>query len=201
MSDPTEKDIKEIASLFGTPVAIPGEFARWMADQFALAVPSIPITQLFGARSIERLFAIETDSITVSGGTETTLFTTPIPGKSIAQNGRLKLQMPITLQDSAGTRQGLLRVKLNGSTILSHPIVAQATAADPQDLIVHVWNRDQYDSQVVESRWLYTKQWAPATVDLAAEATLTVTYQHTSGDANDILVRKAAFATLYNPSD
>lgn len=196
-----EKQIQEIEALFGKTILIPGEFARWMADQFALAVPSIPITQLFGARSIERLFDVETDAITVSGSAETTIYETTLPAKSIAENGRLRVIMPITLQDAAGTRVGNMRVKLNGSTVLTHPVRAFSASADPQDLRATIWNHDAYTRQTVEGRWFFTRQCGFSTVDLSLDATLTITFQFTSGDANDILVRKAAFATLYNPSD
>lgn len=197
----TEKEIREIEALFGAPARIPREFSSWMADQFALAVPSIPISQLFGARSIERLFDIQTNSITVSGATETTIYETTIPGKSVAQNGRLKVVMPITLQDAAGAASATARVKLNGTTLHTQPMRAFFPTPDPSSLDVYVWNRDKYDLQVIESRWFYRKFWSPAAVDLSLDSTLTITAQFTGGDANDILVRKAAFASLYNPSD
>ena len=93
------------------------------------------------------------------------------------------------------------RVKLNGSTVHTHPLRAFFAAPDPNQLTIQIWNRDQYNSQIVETRHSFTMAWSPATVDLSLDATLTVTFQFTGGDANDIFVRKAAFASLYNPSD
>jgi hypothetical protein len=72
MTEIDAQQIKEIEALFGKPVSIPGEFARWMSEQFALSVASIPITQLFGARRFERLFYVDTTAMNASGGTEQT---------------------------------------------------------------------------------------------------------------------------------
>ena len=196
----TEDEIKSIEAVFGKVGAIPDSFVSWMVDQFALAVPSIPISQLFGARTIERIFDIETDAVTVSGGTETTIYSVAVPGKTIAQNGLLKVVMPITLEDAAAAVSATARVKLGGATVHSHPMRAFFAAASAEDFHVYLYNFGSYASQVVESRWLYTKQASFAAVDLSVDTTLSVTFQFSGGDANDVFVRKAAFASLYNPS-
>lgn len=196
----TEDDIKSIEAVFGKVGAIPDTFVAWMTDQFALAVPSIPINQMFGARTIERLFDIKTDSLSVSGGTETEIYSVPLPGKTIAQNGLLKLKIPITLEDAAAAASATARVKLNGTTVHSQPMRAFLTTPDPEDLEVYLHNLNTYTSQVIETRWFFRRFASFASVDLSLDATLSVTFQFTGGDANDIFVRKGVFATLYNPS-
>lgn len=196
-----EKQIAEIQQLFGSTIKIPGEFARWMADQFALAVPSIPISQLFGARTVERLIDAQTSSVTITGGTETEFYSLLLAGKSIAQNGCLKIVIPFTIQDSAPNGQCVLRVKINGTTVHSHQILAFLSTPDPEQMSVYIWGHDQYARQTVQTSWLYTKAWSPATVDLSVPFTVSVTFQNNGGGGSDVFIRKAAFASLYNPSD
>lgn len=196
-----EQDIQDIRDLFGRPTLIPSVFKKWMVDQFALAIPSIPMSQLFGARAIERLIDVNTTSQTVSGGTETEIYSLLLPGKTIARNGRLRIEIPCTIQDAAATRQGYMRVKLGGNTIVSQPIVAQFASANPDRVGVSIWNLGSYAAQAAESFWGYRTTAAFPTVDLSVDTTLTITIQFTSGDADDIFVKKAVFATIFNPAE
>lgn len=196
----TEADIEDIKSLFGRPMLVPAEFRKWMVDQFALAIPSIPLSQLFGARVIERMIDVNTTSQTVSGGAETGIYSLLLPGKSIAQNGRLRIEIPCTLQDAAASRQGYMRVKLNGNTIVAQPIIAQFAAPTATRLGVSIWNLNSYSSQTAQSFWDFRTTAAAAAVDLSVDATLTITFGFTAGDADDIFVKKAVFTTIFNPA-
>lgn len=197
----TEKDISDITSFFGRMLLIPPEFKRWMVDQFALAIPSIPLSQLVGGRSIERIIDINTDVVSVSGDTEQTIYTLPLRGKTIAENGRLKIDLAVTMQDAAAAHSATMNVKIDGVTIGTITQRASFATPDPIRAGVIIWNRGSYSSQVVETilNNVFRTIAFPA-ADLSVDSVLTVTVDWISGDADDIFVKKSAIATVYNPT-
>ena len=195
-----EKDIQDIGSFFSRVLLIPAEFKRWMADQFALAIPSIPLSQMVGGRSIERIIDIETTQVSVSGDTEQTIYTLPLRGMTIAKNGRLRIDLAVTMQDAAAAHFATMFVKINGVTIGQITQQAFFATADPMRGAVYIWNRGSYSAQVVECVLNNViRTIAFPTTDLSVDTTLTITVDWASGDANDIFVKKSAVATVYNP--
>jgi hypothetical protein len=195
-----EKDAQDINSFFGRVLLIPSEFKRWMVDQFALAVPSIPMSQLVGGRSIERIIDISTDEVSVSGDTEQTIYTLPLRGKTIAENGRLRIDLAATMQDAAASRFAAMNVKIDGVTIGTITQKAFFATPDPIRGAVYIWNRSSYSAQVVEcvlNNVFRTITFG--TTDLSVDRTLTITVDWASGDGDDIFVKKSAIATVYNP--
>lgn len=195
-----DQDIKDIQDFFGRPFLVPAEFKSWMADQFALAVPSIPISQLVGGRTIERIIDINTTPVSVSGDAEQTVYTLALPGKTIAKNGRLHIDMAATIQDAAATHSAIMNVKIDGTTIGSVQQRATIAAADPMRAGVIIWNRNDYASQVVEAyQFNVIKTITFGTTDLSIDRTLTITIDWITGDGDDIWVKKSAVTTVYNP--
>lgn len=195
-----EQDIKDIQDFFGRPFLVPAEFKSWMADQFALAIPSIPISQLVGGRSIERIIDINTTPVTVSGDTEQTIYTLALPAKTIAQNGRLRVDLAATIQDAAAAHSAILNVKIDGVTIGSITQKAALATPDPMRAGVIIWNRNSYASQVVEAyQFNVIKTITFGSTDLSVDRTLTITIDWITGDGDDVWVKKSAVTTVYNP--
>lgn len=202
-----EEERTDIEKLFSKPLSVPPVFKRWMADQFALQVPNIPITQLFGGRAIERMLDSDNTPMQVTGGLETTVYSLPIKGKTVAMNGRVRVEMTMDAQSTDVGISLILRFKLGGTTIHTVTIPDDSlsgTVAEGAATWIF-WNMNAYAAQasdVMVRQFRYVRGFQFPTVDLSQDTTLSITAQFSGGspDANDIFNKYAVVSTVYNPT-
>lgn len=212
MSDVTEKDIEDIESLFSRPFAVPDAFKRWAFDQFALGVPSLPVSQLVGGRAIERILYSNKESASFSGNSEQAVCEIPLTGKGLVKNGRIKVDVAFAARSPDSGIYLYLRLKL-GSTTVCQGRFAEGVL-DPTDSNGHavftLWNMDSYAAQAADVRAFcgggsygggVALGFGFSTVDLADDTTLSVAVDFDTGDSNDVFTRKSVIATIYNPAE
>lgn len=201
MTDLNAQDVQDMKAVFGRPILVPPEFKRWMADQFALAVPSLPMSQLVGGRTIERIIDIDTTTVSVTGTGDVTIYTLALPGKTIAKNGRLKIDIGATAADATRSHTSTMSVKVDGATQVAQPALINVTTPLAMKCGVVIWNRNAYDAQVFEAvHHNVTKGIAFTSLDLSVDHTLTITVTWgASGDGSDVFTKLNAIATVFNP--
>lgn len=199
----SERDL--LQRLLSNPLMFPDAFKNWMTDHMAVNIPQLPITQALGGRGIARYLNSNADSVTVtnSGGTEETLYTTNVAGRTMGQTGQLKVTLVLTAESPDVSNALTIRLKLGGTTLNSFIVDTDTLDGTPKPAVAifTVFNAGDYAVQYTTCSGTFVTGTtvSSSTVDTSTAQDLTITGQWTSADTNDILVKKYAAVEVFNP--
>lgn len=185
------------------PDEFPPEFGAWILEY--VRTQGQPINQQLGAKGFPRFIAADRAPVTVgSTTTETDLFVTKLPAKTVAQGGYLELALYFTAMCSDASNQVALSCYANGVSFSGVSISTSSLdeIVRPGKMSVSLNNLGVYDSQFLERHLMFlavdTVKLDLTTVDLSEDVDLKMTAKW-NGAGTQSFVKLFASASVFNP--
>ena len=207
----SEREQEEVKKLLSNPLFFPPEFERYVREQISKNTGELPISQMLGARGIERYLTTNTTEVdVVNTAVETQVFSYGVKGKTIALAGQLRLFVAGVAKTPDATNQVFIRVKLGGTTFVQFALT-QATLDGtyrPWAFQAVLRNKGSYVAQhglalgsaanELGGNLTLTNNNEVA-VDTSSDKNLTLTFAWDSGNANSSCKVQYVAASVFNP--
>lgn len=203
---------EKITRFFSHPLFIPSSFKTWMIDHLATEIPNLPVSQVLGSGGVARGLDVSTGAVAASGAGTTTLYSLPIKGKQLAQNGFLEVELYVTAQSPDASNSADLKLMLGGQTLatIQYQTVTLDGTPAPSSILFRVHAKGSYTSQfttvdVSLRDSAGVQQLVPVTligettVDMSVDQTLSVTVLWAGGSSDDIITKQFVEVTIFNP--